>query len=72
MDISQAFKNIDNKLWKGGVANALDYMEQSSWILFLKYLSDQEENRLFEAELEGKDYQPVFQKQYLWKQWACK
>ena len=72
MDISKAFKNIDNKLWKGGVANALDYMEQSSWILFLKYLSDQEENRLFEAELEGKDYQPVFQKQYLWKQWACK
>ena len=72
MDISQAFKNIDNKLWKGGVANPLDYMAQSCWILLLKYLSDQEENRLFEAELEGKDYQPVFLKQYLWKQWACK
>ena len=49
MNITQAFKNIDNKLWKGGVANALDYMEQSSWILFLKYLSDQEKDREFEA-----------------------
>ena len=72
MDISKVFKSIDDKLWKGGVANALDYMEQSSWILFLKYLSDQEEERLFEAEIEGKTYQPIFQPQFLWSQWACK
>ena len=72
MDISKVFKSIDDKLWKGGVANALDYMEQSSWILFLKYLSDQEEERLFEAEIEGKTYQPIFQPQFLWSEWACK
>lgn len=72
MNITQAFKNIDNKLWKGGVANALDYMEQSSWILFLKYLSDQEKDREFEANLEGKSHKPVFEEQFRWHQWACK
>lgn len=37
----QAFKNIDDTLWKdAGASNELDYVEQTSWILFLKYLID--------------------------------
>ncbi len=39
----QTFKNIDDKLWKdAGCSSELDYVEQTSWILFLKYLDDQE------------------------------
>lgn len=35
----QAFKNIDDVLWKeAGCSSELDYTEQSSWLLFLKYL----------------------------------
>src|SRR5919112_1917582 len=37
----QTFKNIDDVLWKeAGCATELDYTEQTSWILFLKYLDD--------------------------------
>ena len=37
----QTFKNIDDVLWKdAGCGSELDYVEQSSWVLFLKYLDD--------------------------------
>ena len=33
----QAFKNIDDVLWKeAGCTTELDYTEQTSWLLFLK------------------------------------
>jgi len=36
----QAFKNIDDVLWKdAGCTSELDYTEQTSWLLFLKYLA---------------------------------
>ena len=35
----QAFKNIDDVFWKeAGCTTELDYTEQTSWLLFLKYL----------------------------------
>ena len=35
----QTFKNIDDILHKdAGCSSELDYVEQTSWILFLKYL----------------------------------
>ena len=41
----QSFKNIDNELRKdGGSSTEMDYIEQTSWILFLKYLEDLENN----------------------------
>ncbi len=50
-----AFKNIDDVLWKeDGCSSELDYTEQSSWMLFLKYLDDLEQERVMEAELRGK------------------
>ena len=37
----QTFKNIDDVLWKEtGCATELDYAEQTSWMLFLKYLNE--------------------------------
>ena len=42
----QAFKNIDDALRKeAGCASELDYTEQSSWLLFLKYLDALETDR---------------------------
>ncbi len=53
----QIFKNIDDVLWKeSGCTTELDYTEQSSWMLFLKYLDDLEGERAIEAELVGKPY----------------
>jgi type I restriction enzyme M protein len=40
----QAFKNIDDVLWKeAGYTTELDYTEQTSWLLFLKYLDGLEQ-----------------------------
>ncbi|MEA5535269.1 type I restriction-modification system subunit M N-terminal domain-containing protein [Crocosphaera sp. XPORK-15E] len=41
----QAFKNLDDTLRReAGCTTELDYTEQSSWLLFLKYLDDLEED----------------------------
>ena len=54
----QTFKNIDDVLWKeAGCTTELDYTEQTSWLLFLKYLDDLEQDRAMEAELDGQAYE---------------
>ena len=51
----QTFKSIDDVLWKeAGCSSELDYTEQTSWLLFLKYLDDLEAERSMEAELKGR------------------
>jgi len=68
----QAFKNIDNILHTdSGCATELDYIEQTSWILFLKYLDDLEETRKTEAALAGKSYKYILAPEYRWNAWAC-
>ena len=67
----QSFKNIDNTLRKdAGVSNELDYVEQTSWILFLKYLNDLEEDKKTEAALSGKTYSYILADKYRWSSWA--
>jgi len=67
----QSFKNIDDVLWKdSGVATELDYIEQTSWILFLKYLNDLEEDRKTEYQLAGKTYDYIIASEFRWNVWA--
>lgn len=68
----QAFKNIDDVLWKeAGCTTELDYTEQASWLLFLKYLDGLEQDKAMEAELEGKKYTYILDKPYRWESWAA-
>lgn len=68
----QAFKNIDDVLWKeAGCTTELDYTEQTSWLLFLKYLDGLEQDKAMEAELEGKQYSFILDKPYRWESWAA-
>jgi type I restriction enzyme M protein len=68
----QAFKNIDDVLWKeAGCTTELDYTEQTSWLLFLKYLDGLEQDKADEAALDGKKYTYILQKQYRWESWAA-
>jgi type I restriction enzyme M protein len=68
----QTFKNIDDVLWKeAGCTTELDYTEQTSWILFLKYLDDLEHTRAQEAELLGKPYAFVIDPAHAWSRWAA-
>jgi len=68
----QAFKNIDDVLRKeAGCTTELDYTEQTSWLLFLKYLDNLEDERANIAKLEGKKYSPILDKAYQWENWAA-
>ena len=68
----QTFKNIDDILHKdAGCGSELDYVEQTSWILFLKYLDDLEKDKATAAELTGKTYTHILDKKYQWNVWAA-
>src|SRR5271167_4985394 len=68
----QVFKNIDDVLWKeAGCTTELDYTEQSSWMLFLKYLDDLEQERALKAELQGKPYEFIIDEPHQWSTWAA-
>jgi type I restriction enzyme M protein len=68
----QAFKNIDDVLWKdAGCTTELDYTEQTSWLLFLKYLDGLEHDLADEAALEGKTYSYILDNPYRWDIWAA-
>ena len=68
----QAFRNIDAILRKeAGCTTELDYTEQTSWLLFLKYLDGLEQDRADEAALSGKKYTWLLDKPYRWDTWAA-
>jgi type I restriction enzyme M protein len=68
----QAFKNIDDVLWKeAGCTTELDYTEQTSWLLFLKYLDGLEQDLADEAALERKKYAYILERPYRWDTWAA-
>ncbi|MCP5365869.1 MAG: N-6 DNA methylase [Hyphomicrobiales bacterium] len=68
----QAFRNIDDVLWKeAGCTTELDYTEQTSWLLFLKYLDGLEQDKAMEAELEGRKYAFLLEEPYRWESWAA-
>ncbi len=67
----QTFKNIDDILHKdAGCGSELDYVEQTSWVLFLKYLDDLEKDKATAAELSGKAYTNIISKEFQWTVWA--
>ncbi|WP_373548572.1 N-6 DNA methylase [Haliscomenobacter sp.] len=68
----QTFKNIDDILHKdAGCSSELDYVEQTSWILFLKYLDDLEQDKATAAELTGKPYKNIISPEFQWTTWAA-
>ena len=68
----QTFRNLDGVLRKeAGCTTELDYTEQSSWMLFLKYLNDLEYERAQKAELQGKKYDYLIDKKHRWSSWAA-
>lgn len=68
----QAFNNIDQALRnEAGCQSELDYTEQTSWLLFLKYLDDLEQDRADHAALSGKPYARIIDEDYRWEAWAA-
>ncbi|MDB2442952.1 type I restriction-modification system subunit M [Flavobacteriales bacterium] len=68
----QSFKNIDDILHKdAGCGSELDYVEQTSWVLFLKYLDDLEKDKENAALLSGQEYTRLIEPSYQWTTWAA-
>ena len=68
----QAFNNLEDVLrTEAGCTTELDYTEQTSWLLFLKYLDDLEQERSMEAELKGKPYSFLIDEAHRWSRWAA-
>ena len=66
------FNAIDRVLWKEeGCNTELDYTEQASWLLFLKYLDSLEQDKATEAVLNGKKYNFILDSHYRWDTWAA-
>ena len=67
----QTFKNIDDILYKdAGADSELDYIGQTSWIMFLRYLDVLEQEKQDEAELKGEEYSFILDEEYRWGNWA--
>ncbi len=68
----QTFKNIDDLLHKdAGCGSELDYVEQTSWVLFLKYLHDLEKDKQTAAELKIEEYTNIISDEFSWTTWAA-
>jgi type I restriction enzyme M protein len=68
----QTFRNIDDTLHKdAGCSSELDYTEQTSWMLFLKYLDDLEHEKSLNAELLGEEYKYIIDQEHRWIRWAA-
>jgi type I restriction enzyme M protein len=66
----QAFDRIDNLLRTTTCQTELDYIEQTSWLLFLKYLDGYEAERAMEAKLSKKPHKFILAPDYRWSTWA--
>jgi len=72
--IRQKLKQITNILWAGGVVNPVTYIEQISYLIFLKLLDEEENDREREREMMGENARrpllyPKQAKRYRWSSW---
>lgn len=72
MSLQQKIDRITDILRRDdGISGAMHYTEQTSWILFLKFLEDYEVEKAEDAILSGSDYAPVLDEAHHWSNWAC-
>jgi len=55
-----------------GTSSANDYMEQLSWLLFLKIFEGIEKQQEEITNLKGEKYEPVIEYKFRWSNWANK
>jgi type I restriction enzyme M protein len=55
-----------------GISGAVHYTEVLSWILYLKFFQDKENERSKIAEVSGKKYTSILAKHYQWITWTDK
>lgn len=78
-DMRRKLSRITDILWAGGVTNPVTYIEQISYLIYLKLLDEEESSRELKIRLEGKtkngNGKLLFPKQserYRWSKWRFK
>jgi type I restriction enzyme M protein len=75
--IRQKLNRITDILWAGGVTNPVTYIEQISYLIFLKLLDEEENDREREREMLGEKARrpllyPKQAQRYRWSTWRFK
>ena len=73
-------KDLTGDIWRAcdimrrddGTSGVLEYMEQLSWLIFLKVFEDVENRLEDEANFAGRSYQPIVEPKFRWSSWARK
>ena len=78
-EIRRKLRRITDILWAGGVTNPITYIEQLSYLIFLKLLDEEEANRELQIRMTGNgkngNNKLLFPKQaerYRWQKWRFK
>src|SRR5712692_5568315 len=78
-DIRRKLDRITDILWAGGVTNPVTYIEQLSYLIYLKLLDEEESSRELKQRLMGEhaggNGKRLFSKQserYRWSKWRFK
>jgi type I restriction enzyme M protein len=78
-EIRRKLDRITNVLWAGGVTNPVTYIEQLSYLIYLKLLDEEEANRELQTRLIDRNGNgntvllfPKQAKRYRWSEWRFK
>jgi type I restriction enzyme M protein len=74
-ELRRKLDHITDVLWAGGVTNPVTYIEQISYLIYLKLLDEAETGRELQARLGGRNVRPLFSAQaerFRWSRWRFK
>lgn len=79
-DRTQTRETLDNEIWRAcdimrrdnNCSGVMEYVEHLSWLLFLRFLDAKEEEWEAQACIAGREYRPVLEPPYRWRDWATK
>jgi type I restriction enzyme M protein len=74
-EIRRKLDRITDILWAGGVTNPITYIEQISYLIYLKLLDEEESNRELQARLGAGNGELLFPgkaERYRWSKWRFK
>lgn len=74
-DLRRKLDRITNILWGGGVTNPVTYIEQISYLIYLKLLDEQESQNEQQRKMTGKSVASLFPLQadrFRWQNWRFK
>lgn len=71
-EIRRKLDRITDTLWAGGVTNPITYIEQLSYLIYLKLLDEEDADRELQARISGTEARRLFPSQserYRWSRW---